>query len=215
MGQIIRGTKLLFACLPWFPVEAPGEAWSAATEHGRTSALLAKLSGKSGSLAKVLVICTNSCEDAPESRAAREASQAIMSNKSWNICESPSERKRIFYTSGESQVQLVLCSNAVSYPVCAQGDSHTSLACQPAGTMTKHHLPGGGRTAGCCCASIVTSSLPRCVEQIGKGESWRGKETAHFWGLRGRRCERETREVETERSLGAEQSCHSFRSPLL
>lgn len=41
-----------------------------------------KLSGKSGSLAKALVICTDNCEDAPERRAAGGASNAVISNKS-------------------------------------------------------------------------------------------------------------------------------------
>lgn len=76
--------------------------------------------------------------------------------------------------------------------------------------MIKHHLPGGGRTADFCCVPTVTSSLPRCVEQIGKGESRRGKEAAHFLGLRGRRCERESREVGTETLLHVEQSCCSL-----
>lgn len=38
--------------------------------------------GKSGSLAKALVVCTDNCEDAPERRAAGEASKALISNKS-------------------------------------------------------------------------------------------------------------------------------------
>lgn len=82
MGQIIRGTELLFACLPWSPVEACREACSAAVGLGGASALLAKLSGKSGSLAKALVICAYNCEDAPERRAAGGASKALISNKS-------------------------------------------------------------------------------------------------------------------------------------
>lgn len=69
MGQIIRGTELLFACLPWSPVEAPREAWFAAVGLGGASPLLAKLSGKSGSLAKALAICTDNYEDAPERRS--------------------------------------------------------------------------------------------------------------------------------------------------
>lgn len=49
---------------------------------GGASALLAELCGKSGSLAKALVTCTDNCEDAPERRAAGGASKAVISNKS-------------------------------------------------------------------------------------------------------------------------------------
>lgn len=81
-------------------------------------------------------------------------------------------KEREFSTRvGKAKVQLVLCSKPVSYPFCAQGDSSISLACQPVDAVIKHHLPGGGRTADFCLVPVVTSSLPRCVEQIGKGES--------------------------------------------
>lgn len=110
MGQIIRGTKLLFAWLSWSPVEACREACCAAVALGGGSALLAKLSGKSGSLAKALVIFTNSCEDAPERRAAGRAGKAI---KAETFVRVPLKESAFL---GKAKAQLVLCSNTVSYP---------------------------------------------------------------------------------------------------
>ena len=79
---MIIGTKVLFARLPRSPVEAHREAQPAAVGLGEASALLAELSGKSGSLARAPAIRINYCEDACGRRAAERANRTVVSNKS-------------------------------------------------------------------------------------------------------------------------------------
>lgn len=74
---------------------------------GGASALLAKLSGKSGPLAKALVISTSNCEDATERRAAGGASKAVISKKAEKFVRVPLEESTFSARVVRAKVQLV------------------------------------------------------------------------------------------------------------
>lgn len=74
---------------------------------GGASALLAKLSVKSGPLAKALVISTSNCEDATERRAAGGASKAVISKKAEKFVRVPLEESTFSARVVRAKVQLV------------------------------------------------------------------------------------------------------------